>query len=179
MKSLPRSIQISPTDGLLTDDINKDGNMDVMMVGNSYANDGFVGRDDAGSGACLLGDGKGSFQYVGNDKTGFRADKDAKSIGSILVGSEEYLMISNNNGPVESYRFKRDSTIVFHKLNPMDAYAMITLRDGIKYKQEFYYGGSYLAQSSRYLKINPNMEHIVVVQYNGTSRTLDAHVTAK
>jgi len=55
----------------------------------------------------------------------------------------------------------------------MDAYAIITTHSGIPYKQEFYYGGSYLAQSSRYLKINSEMEKVEVFQFNGTKRTIE------
>ena len=173
IKPLPRSIQTSPTYGIVTDDINKDGNIDILLVGNSYANDGFVGRDDAGTGACLLGDGKGNFKIASNLETGFRADLDAKAMNTLLVGNEEFLIISNNNGPVENYRFVQDSSIKFHKLQSMDAYAIITNHSGIQYKQEFYYGGSYLAQSSRYLKINPEMEKVEVFQFNGTKRTIE------
>src|SRR6185295_290415 len=74
---LPRSVQISPAYGLLAEDIHSDRHMDLLFVGTSYANDGFVGRDDAGTGPCLLGDGKGNFQAINNLVSGFRADLDA------------------------------------------------------------------------------------------------------
>jgi hypothetical protein len=60
--------------------LDNDGNLDILSVGNSYANDGFVGRDDAGTGACLLGDGKGKLRMASNLETGFRADMDAKAM---------------------------------------------------------------------------------------------------
>jgi hypothetical protein len=90
----------------------------------------------------------------------------------LLVGKEELLVISNNNGPLESFSFNQDLSIRLEKLQPLDAYALITLRSGSQYKQEFYYGGSYLAQSSRYLKINPRMEKVEVVQFNGAKRKI-------
>lgn len=172
IKPLPRSVQISPVYGIICDDVNNDGNIDLIAVGNSYANDGFVGRDDAGTGACLLGDGKGNFELLSGDRTGFRADLDAKAMGTLLVGDEEFLVITNNSGPLESYRLRRDS-IVFHKLQPMDAYALITTRGDIQYKQEFYFGGTYLSQSSRYIKINPAVKRVEIFQFNGTSRMIE------
>jgi enediyne biosynthesis protein E4 len=169
---LPLSFQISPTNGIIAADIDNDGNLDILSVGNSYANDGFVGKDDAGTGACLLGDGKGNFRMASNLETGFRADMDAKAMNTLLVGKEELLVISNNNGPLESFSFNQDLSLRLERLQPLDAYALITLRSGSQYKQEFYYGGSYLAQSSRYLKMNPQMEKVEIVQFNGAKRKI-------
>jgi hypothetical protein len=168
MKALPLEIQISPIYGLIADDFNKDGYTDILTVGNSYANDGFVGRDDAGTGSCVLGDGKGNFKYVDNTATGFRADLDAKALGTLIAGADEYLIVTNNNGPVQSYRQPHDPATRIQALKPMDAFANITLHGGAVYKQEFYYGGSYLAQSSRRLKINREMKKVEIVQFNGT-----------
>ncbi|HRI79248.1 MAG TPA: FG-GAP-like repeat-containing protein, partial [Cyclobacteriaceae bacterium] len=179
IKPLPFSAQISPAYGLIAEDIDKDGNVDILFVGNSYANDGFAGRDDAGTGVCLLGDGKGNFKLINNTESGFRADLDAKSINSVVVGNDEFLFITNNNGPVESYRFPNDSSIRFIKLEPNDAHADITLRSGVQYKQEFYYGGSYLSQSSRYLKISADVEKIEIEQFNGEKRMITQTVKNK
>ncbi len=170
MKPLPLEIQISPVNGLHVEDLNGDGNDDILMVGNSYANDAFVGRDDAGIGACVIGDGKGNFKYASSRETGFRADLDAKALGSIVVGTNQYLVVTNNNGPVETYRLTPDSTTHLIRLEPSDEFAFITLRNGTKYKQEFYYGGSYLSQSSRCLRISSKMETIEIVQFNGDRR---------
>lgn len=54
----------------------------------------------------------------------------------------------------------------------MDAYAIITLHDSTRYKEEFYYGDGYLSQSSRHLKTDERMKHIEIVQYNGLKRSL-------
>lgn len=179
VKPLPGSIQMSPVYGIVADDINNDGYVDIVTVGNSYANDGFVGRDDAGTGTCLLGDGKGNFRLLSINETGFRADLDAKAVSTILVGNAEFLIITNNNGPLESYRLKKRDSLVFHKLQSMDAYAIITKHGGAQYKREFYLGGSYLAQSSRYLKIDPATEKIEVVQFDGTKRTIESNDQSK
>jgi hypothetical protein len=172
MKPLPLEIQIAPVNGLFVEDINRDGNTDILMIGNSYANDGFVGRDDAGIGACVCGDGKGNFSFVNSRETGFRADLDAKALGSITVGDDEYLIVTNNNGPVQTHGLLHDSTTHILSVGPLDAFAIIALRGGSRYKQEFYYGGSYLTQSSRRLKINPGMEKIEIIQFNGTRKLI-------
>ncbi len=46
---------------MVADDVNGDGNLDILMVGNDYGNEVFVGRYDAFKGALLLGNGKGNF----------------------------------------------------------------------------------------------------------------------
>ena len=59
---LPQQAQIAPLFGLLVEDINADGNLDLMGVGNSYAHEIVYGRYDAMKGVTFLGDGKGHFQ---------------------------------------------------------------------------------------------------------------------
>jgi enediyne biosynthesis protein E4 len=173
IRQLPTQVQVSPTFGVLVNDINEDGNPDIMLVGNSYSNDAFVGQDDAGIGACLLGDGKGNFKFIGPEQSGFRADKDAKAFGSLLVGSEELVLVSNNNGPLETHVFHPKASYQFIKLLPMDAYCIVMRKDGVRYKQEFYYGSSYLSQSSRYFKYDDSMKEISIVQYNGATRRVN------
>ena len=163
---LPVQAQIAPAYGLMPGDINGDGFQDILMVGNSYANDAFVGRYDAGSGICLLGDGKGNFEYY-HAGTDFRADGDAKAMSRIIVGQQEGIFISNNNGPVEGYIAVSKSPQKYIKLQPLDAWAMIKLADGTVYRQEFYYGSGYLSQSSRYFVREEGMVEVEIMGFEG------------
>ena len=80
MKALPVFSQSAPINGMVTSDVNGDGNLDVIMVGNDYGNEVFAGRYDAFTGLILLGDGKGSFQVMPSAKSGFYVPGDAKSL---------------------------------------------------------------------------------------------------
>lgn len=176
IRSLPLGIQISPLYGMFAGDMNNDGNTDILCVGNSYANDAFAGRDDAGIGACLVGDGKGNFELINAGITGFRADHNAKGLVSILVGGgegkEERFVISNNNGPLEVYRLDTTPQARYIRLGPDDVYANITIQDGTRVKHEFRYGGSYLSQSSRVLKLSVPVKEVQIVKYNGQGRPI-------
>lgn len=59
---LPLVAQLSPIMGILTDDLNGDGHVDLFMVGNLYAFRNDIGRAAARPITYLLGDGKGGFQ---------------------------------------------------------------------------------------------------------------------
>lgn len=65
--------QISAMNGIQIKDINQDGHLDIMYVGNNYANEVFMGRYDASNGGVLLGNGKGKFAYL--DESGLLCPK--------------------------------------------------------------------------------------------------------
>jgi hypothetical protein len=53
---------------------------------------------------------------------------------------------------------------------PDDAYALITTRDGRICKHEFYYGSTYLSQSSRSLALPEDAVSVTVFNSRGKSR---------
>jgi hypothetical protein len=58
VKPLPLQAQLAPVFGLVCADLDEDGNLDVLLTGNSFSTEVMAGRYDAGYGLCLLGDGK-------------------------------------------------------------------------------------------------------------------------
>lgn len=94
---LPMLAQFAPVNGMVVDDVNGDGNLDVLMVGNDYGNEVFSGRSDAFTGLLLLGDGKGGFEAVRSHESGFVVPGDAKSM-AILTGADgKQLYLSTQN----------------------------------------------------------------------------------
>ena len=61
MHALPPMAQLSPIYGMVADDFNHDGNLDVAMACNDFGTEVGNGRYDALNGLLLLGDGKGNF----------------------------------------------------------------------------------------------------------------------
>ena len=53
--------QISALNGMVADDFDGDGNLDVLINGNDWGTEVSVGRYDALNGLVLKGDGKGNF----------------------------------------------------------------------------------------------------------------------
>src|SRR5258708_18272954 len=61
MIPLPNQTQVSAINGMVVDDFDGDGNLDVMINGNDFGTEVGVGRYDALNGLMLKGDGKGHF----------------------------------------------------------------------------------------------------------------------
>jgi len=173
LKSLPTLVQVSPVNGMVVDDINDDGNLDVIMVGNDYGNEVFFGRYDAFTGLILLADGKGSFEVMPSAKTGFYVNGDAKGLAR-LSGVQRDLYIATQN---------RDSLKVFAKTTAnkrnsefqpgaFDTWAELVFGNGKKQRSEFYYGSGFLSQSTRKLIIPKDVKEISVHDSKGQSRKI-------
>ena len=170
MRRLPIEAQFAPIYGMVCKDFNGDENLDVLCVGNSYSTEVQTGNYDAQGSLLLLGNGKGKF--TANRKQ-INATGDNKAIAELISADGSSLfLISSNSDSLKVYRMHqaRQKTIL---INPDETYAIVTSRHGIKYRQEFYYGNTYLSQSGRHLTISPNIRSAVIYNYSGKKRELD------
>lgn len=97
MHPLPIAAQLAPLNSVILKDINSDGNLDILGVGNDFGNETFIGRYDALNGIVLQGNGKGSFETIPNRKSGLLAPKDAKTIVEVkcATGGSYYFITQN------------------------------------------------------------------------------------
>ncbi len=102
---LPFSAQIAPINGMVPFDQNKDGYLDLLLIGNDYGNETFIGRYDAFNGLVLIGDGKGGFTDISEAQSGFLVEGDAKSIVTIksALGMPLYV-VGQNKGRLLVFR---------------------------------------------------------------------------
>ena len=143
--TLPMMAQISAMNGIQVKDINQDGHLDIMYVGNNYANEVFMGRYDASNGGVLLGNGKGKFTYL--NQSGLFVAQDAKSLISIDLGKKGLAFIASQN---------RGKMHAFTSLN--HTWTRLNIPKGVqgfeyqfkrqKQRVEWTYGSSYLGQSA-------------------------------
>lgn len=170
VKPLPREMQLAPVYGMVTTDINGDGNTDLLAVGNSYSNEVVSGRYDAMIGLALLGDGNNNFKPLNLKQSGFFVDGDAKGIARCETSRGSLFVVTQNNDslkvlkPTEAEKSKR----LFAK--PGESYAILTMEDGRKQKAEFYYGTTYLSQSSRSIVVTAAVQ--AVGFYDGQGKLL-------
>ena len=158
--------QFAPIFGMLTGDYNNDGHLDVLITGNSYSTEISTGNYDAMTGLLLTGDGKGNFIPVNANATGFRADGDCKGIAELsMADNSSIVLVANNSGNMESYQYINRG-IASVKMNKNDMYAIIHKKDGTEYKQEFYWGNSYLSNSSKTINYNSSFVSSVTVYDN-------------
>jgi enediyne biosynthesis protein E4 len=168
--ALPTSVQVAPVNGMITDDVNSDGFMDVIMVGNDYGNEVFAGRYDAFTGLILLGNGKGSFTIVPSDKSGFYVNGDAKGLARVQGANTDHYIATQNLDSIKIFTKAGESNDFIFKPESHDVYAEVTFEDGRKSKIEFYYGSGYLSQSSRNVRIPRNVKEIEIFDSKGQSR---------
>ena len=152
LHDLPRSAQIAPIYGMLTGDYNRDGNLDVLAVGNFYSGEVFAGRYDASIGWLLAGDGSGNFQSVDVKESGFFVQGDAKSMVNLFAADKELVLIGINNAALKTYAFPREVE-QYYLAKPKDIAAIISYKNGRSQKIEFSYGGGYLSQPTRRLPV--------------------------
>jgi enediyne biosynthesis protein E4 len=145
LSNLPFRAQTSTLLGTLIQDINADGHLDIIGLGNNFGNEISQGRLDASNGMVLLGNGQGGFTY--QNHSNFYVPADSKAI-CLMNGpnNEVKILCTQNRGPLKQFRAKHlqagenvkseTNTYVFKNL---------------KSKYENYFGSSYLSQSSRRL----------------------------
>lgn len=104
---LPIEAQVAPINGIATLDYNNDGNEDILLIGNDFGNEVFVGRNDALNGLLLKNDGEGNFNTVNTSESGFLVPGDSKSIIKVNSNKKDrpYFIVTQN----------RDSMRVFQK----------------------------------------------------------------
>lgn len=175
IRPLPLPAQTAPLYGMLGEDLDSDGNLDIIMVGNDYGMEPYSGRHDAFNGLCLKGDGKGGFQPLSTTESGFFVNGDAKALAKIHTAQNEDVWIATQN---------QDSLLVFNKaikepsterwliLKGDDFSADIIYKDGKKRKVEFYYGSTYLSQSSRRFLLDKNAVQISITNFKGVKRNV-------
>lgn len=168
---LPLRAQFSPVFGMIAGDYNHDGNLDALLVGNSYAPEISSGRDDAFVGTLLEGDGKGGFVPMAVSRSGFNADRDAKGLARITIGhNREGILVSNNDDDLQA--FVTDESCSFYGAGKHDAYAIVKRKNGSSFRHEFYYGSTYLSHSSRNLKLTSDMTSVNIFDYEGNAKEI-------
>ena len=134
IKNLPNICQISPMFGTQVYDVNQDGNLDILAVGNDYSPESLTGRYDASIGWYLQGDGKGNFKNITLKNSGFCVKGDAKSL---------VIIQSKNGNPIVLVGKNSDYLQSILLNNYQEKTPTKKLR-----KTENYYGNGYLSQTS-------------------------------
>jgi len=99
LEELPLAAQLSSVEGIIMEDFDADGILDILMAGNMFHSEVETARNDAGIGLFLKGNGKNNFEPIPAYSSGFFAPWDVKNIqvlkrydgsGLILVANNDY-----------------------------------------------------------------------------------------
>ena len=172
LHQLPMQAQVSMLCGMTVGDFNNDGNLDVIINGNDYSTEVTTGRYDALNGLMMKGDGNGNFTPLSIQQSGIYIPGNGKSLVQLRNNKNEYLLAaSENRGPLRIFKLQNNTTNV--PLNNDDQYAIITLKNGKQRKEEFYFGSSYLSQSSRFLNVNNTVGSVKIFNNKNQSRVIN------
>ena len=98
---LPEPVQFSCVNAICIDDIDADGNKDILMGGNQF---GFLpqfGRLDGSYGSVLMNHGNKNFELLSDVQTGLGITGEIRNIGLFSdFGKKRFLFIRNNLSPV-------------------------------------------------------------------------------
>jgi enediyne biosynthesis protein E4 len=97
LTALPYQAQLAPIYGILPMDIDNDGLQDVVMIGNDYGMELLQGRADAFNGLVLKNKGKGVFQPVELNESGFCVPKNARALAKIRLADQKELVLATQN----------------------------------------------------------------------------------
>ncbi|MDQ3674863.1 MAG: hypothetical protein M3365_10855, partial [Gemmatimonadota bacterium] len=98
---LPHEAQFAPVYGILSDDFDRDGKVDLLLAGNFDGVKPEIGRMSGGYGLLLRGDGKGGFAPVMTRESGFFVPGQTRDIQRIRTAQGDlFVVMRNNEGPL-------------------------------------------------------------------------------
>jgi hypothetical protein len=99
-KALPAPAQWSPMMAIYAGDVNMDGHKDLITGGNFYGVLPYEGRYDAQAGGVLLGDGKGGWNALSTEQSGWEVSGEVRDVKMLRTvnGQQLYVVSRNNDG---------------------------------------------------------------------------------
>jgi hypothetical protein len=169
MEPLPDMAQYSAINGMITDDFDGDGNLDICMNTNDYGTVPSYGRYDALNGLILKGDGKGKFTPLNILQSGIFIPGNGKALVKLRSSDGKYLIAaSQNKGPLKVFELNKSCR--FLPLHSDDVSAIIVYKDGRHQKRETGYGNSFLSQSGRFITVDSTISSIEITNSIGKTR---------
>ncbi|MFD2520155.1 VCBS repeat-containing protein [Emticicia soli] len=113
LKALPMQAQLSPIFAIETGDFNNDGILDIVLAGNFFDVLPEWGRFDASYGLLLQGKGKGEFEVISPNNSGFRTQGQVRKMYKVKTTihnpntTEEMLVLAKNNDKAQIFSFKK------------------------------------------------------------------------
>lgn len=171
MIPLPAEAQFSVINGMVAEDFDGDGNLDLVMNANDYGTEPNVGRYDALNGLYLKGDGKGRFTPLSILQSGIFIPGNGKALVKLQSASGQCLLAAGQNrGPLKVFQLKKNVRTI--RVGPSDVSALVKYKNGQIRKQEIYYGSSFLSESGRFLNLDKNVESVEIYDVHGQTHKM-------
>jgi len=105
--ALPNFAQIAPIKAILAQDVDGDGNLDLIVAGNMYDAEPNTPRADAGNGLWLKGDGKGHFAPVPPWQSGLVAPADVTGLAIVKTVRGRVLIVANSGDSLQTFMIRK------------------------------------------------------------------------
>lgn len=151
LRPLPLVAQATPMFGSLLEDFDGDGNLDLLCVGNFDGGDPLVVRYNSGYGLYLNGDGKGNFLQKSATGAGFNVPGEGRGLACVAGKQRVTIVAANCNAAAASFQIRQQPFRIGRANNY--THSILHLGDGRTRRQECYWGGGYLSQSSQMLML--------------------------
>ena len=166
IEALPAPAQFSCVNGMVAEDINGDGNLDISLNTNDFSTAPSLGRYDALNGLVLTGNGDGTFNPLNIQQSGVFIPGNGRAFCLLATANNLPLFAaSQNRGPLKLFSLKNKNTVVAAPANAVAAELVLT-NNKIR-KIEFPMGSSFLSQSSRQLLKTQAIKQITWIDRDG------------
>jgi hypothetical protein len=158
--------QFSCVNGILIEDFDADGNLDIGLNTNDFGTIPSLGRYDALNGLVLKGDGKGNFTPLTIQQSGIFIPGNGRAFCILAAADNSPLLAaSQNRGELKIFKMNNGSRLI---MVPSKAVAAeIILTDNRKRKIEFPVGSSFLSQSSKAIVKTESIKQITWIDLSG------------
>ena len=105
--ALPNAAQIAPIKGIIADDVDGDGHLDLIVAGNLYETEPNTPRADAGNGLWLKGDGRGHFSAVPPFESGFLTPLNVAGLALIKTAAGKAVLVANTGDSLQTFTIRK------------------------------------------------------------------------
>lgn len=96
--------QLSPTYAIVSEDFDGDGQLDILIAGNTDAPEVESGPFDAGNGLLLKGKANNKLEPIHLQESGFVASEQARNMATVsLANGKKAVLVANNGGGVQIF----------------------------------------------------------------------------
>lgn len=162
IRELPLQAQFAPVFGMIAQDFDQDGNLDVLLAGNDYGIELGTGRNDALNGLLLKGNGKGNFTPISLEKSGYCVTGDAKALVRVMNPQGQLRTITSQNKSILKV-FDYHFPVKVVPLQANETTALIKFKNGKTRREEIGFGSSFLSQSAHNLVISSDVQSVEII----------------